>query len=98
MNPTSAGADRDKQTGLSQDMTGDGVIGTGPFDQDLHRTPTILWWAVALMSLGAALVGGAIVAFSKSGTVGVELLVAGVLVGLVGLVLGLKNKIMGNVD
>lgn len=98
MNQTSPGADRGEQTGMSQDMAGDGPIGTGPFDKDLHRTPVVLWWSVALMSLGAALIGGAIIAFNLNDTIGVELLVAGVAVGLIGVVVGLKNKIMGNVD
>lgn len=70
----------------------------GPFGKDLHDTPPVLWVSVALMCLGAALLGGGVVALSKDTTVAVWLFVAGVATGLVGGALGLVNGIMSNVS
>ncbi len=42
---------------VTPDEAGDGIIGHGPFDKDLHQTPKLLWTAVVLMCLGAAVVG-----------------------------------------
>jgi len=42
---------------VTPDEAGDGINGHGPFDKDLHQTPKLLWTAVVLMCLGAAVVG-----------------------------------------
>lgn len=70
----------------------------GPFGKDLHETAPVLWAAVALMCLGAALLGGGVVALSKDTTVAVWLFVAGTALGIVGGALGLLNGIMSNVS
>lgn len=82
----------------SQDQAGANAGGPGPFSRDLHRTPPVLWASVALMCLGAALVGGGAIALSRSLTLAVVLFIAGAVVGGIGLVLGLRNRIMTNVD
>lgn len=58
----------------------------------------MLWAAVALMCLAAALLGGGVVALSKDTTVAVWLFVAGAATGAVGGALGLLNGIMSNVS
>lgn len=74
-----------------------GAPGAGPFFQDLHSTPPALWVAVALMCVGVALVGGAVVALSLDVATAVYLFIAGVVLG-VELALGLHNNIMTNVE
>lgn len=69
----------------------------GPLQRDLASTPPSLWLAVVLLVVGVALVGGAVVAFSHSTTLGVVLLVAGVVVGAVGAALARAKRIMSDV-
>lgn len=71
---------------------------TDPFQDDLDRTPVVLWVSVALMCVGFALVGGAVVALSADTGLAVGLAVAGVVLGLLGAGLGRRNRIMRNVD
>ncbi len=80
----------------SQDQSG--APGKGPFSKDLHQTPPALWVAVVLMCLGVALLGGGVVALSINVTTAVFLFIAGTLLGVVGLALGLHNDIMTNVE
>lgn len=80
----------------SQDQSG--APGRGPFLKDLHQTPPALWVAVVLMCVGVALVGGGVVALSLDVTTAVVLFIAGVVLGVVGLALGLHNNIMTNVE
>jgi hypothetical protein len=77
---------------------GGSVFGRGPFMDDLHRTPLALWIAVALMSVGVALAGGAVVALRMSARTAVALFVAGGLIGAAGVILGVRHHIMRNVD
>ena len=73
-------------------------LGPGPFMDDLHRTPPVLWVAVGLMCLGFSLIGGGVVALSMDTAAAIALFAAGGVLGLIGLVLGARNRIMGNVD
>lgn len=50
------------------------------------------------MCLGVALLGGGVVALSINVTTAVFLFIAGTLLGVVGLALGLHNDIMTNVE
>ncbi len=82
----------------SADETGDSPLHGAAFDKDLHQTPPVLWVSVALMCLGVALVGAAVVAMSKSTTIAVALLAAGAVVAAVGAAVGVRNHIMTNVE
>ncbi len=89
----------DRATGrTSPTEAGGSAVGDGPFDKDLHETPTVLWVSVAVMCLGAALIGGGVVAVSKDLTVAVVLFVTGAVLGVVGALLGLTHGIMSNVE
>ena len=79
-------------------QAGETPFGPGPFMDDLHRTPTVLWVAVALMCLGFSLIGGAVVALSMDTAAAIALFASGAAIGLIGLVLGARNRIMSNVD
>jgi len=83
---------------VTPDNAGDGIIGHGPFDKDLHQTPKLLWIAVVLMCVGAAVVGLGVVALSTSESTGVILLIVGAVIGLVGIGLAATNGIMSNVE
>jgi len=83
---------------VTPDEAGDGIIGHGPFDKDLHQTPKLLWTAVVLMCVGAAVVGLGVVALSTSESTGVILLIIGAVIGLVGIALAATNGIMSNVE
>ncbi|MGZ6804640.1 MAG: hypothetical protein ACXVFU_16470 [Nocardioidaceae bacterium] len=71
---------------------------SGPFEDDLHRTPAVLWVSVALMCLGVALVGGAVVALSTSTATALLLFVGGGVMGAVGLLLAARHHVMRDVD
>ncbi len=88
------------QTRSSQDSSQDqtGAPGQGPFYNDLHQTPTGLWVAVLLMCVGAALIGGGVIALSINVTTAVVLFTVGAVLGMVGLALGLRDNIMTNVE
>ncbi len=73
-------------------------FGPGPFMDDLHRTPTVLWVAVGLMCLGFSLIGGAVVALSMDAAAAIALFASGAVIGLIGGVLGARNHIMSNVE
>jgi hypothetical protein len=47
-------------------QAGGSPFGPGPFMDDLHRTPAVLWVAVLLMCFGVALVGGAVIALMSN--------------------------------
>jgi hypothetical protein len=65
---------------------------------DVERTPPVLWIAVALMTLGFALVGGGVIALSRDTAAAIGLFIAGGVLGLIGAGLGARNQIMSNVD
>jgi hypothetical protein len=77
---------------------GGSLFGPGPFMDDLHRTPVVLWLSVALMAVGIALVGGGVVALSMSTGTAVALFLFGGVLGTVGLVLAARHHVMRNVD
>lgn len=72
-------------------------LGAGPFMAGLRRTPKGLWLAVLLMVLGLALVGGAVVALSRSPVLAAVLVVLGVAAGVTGVALGRRHGIMDDV-
>ncbi len=80
------------------DETGDSPSHGGAFDKDLHETPKVLWLSVALMCMGTALIGGGVVALSMDTTTAIVLFIAGAALGVVGVVLGIANNIMSNVE
>lgn len=82
----------------ADDQDQSGAPGKGPFYEDLHQTPPAPWVAVVLMCVGVALVGGGVVALSVDTATAVVLFVAGVVLGVIGLALGLHNQIMTNVE
>ncbi|MGZ6792921.1 MAG: hypothetical protein ACXVFV_08200 [Mycobacteriales bacterium] len=71
---------------------------SGPFEDDLHRTPAVLWVSVALMCLGVALVGGGVVALSASAGAAVALFAGGGGLVAVGALLGARHHLMRDVD
>lgn len=77
---------------------GGSLFGRGPFMDDLHRTPTVLWVAVALMCLGVALVGGGVVALSTSTGAALVLFAGGGVLGATGLLLAARHHVLRNVD
>jgi peptidoglycan/LPS O-acetylase OafA/YrhL len=64
---------------------------------DFHQTPPVLWIAVALMCVGFALIGGAVIALGGDTAIAPVLFALGGLLGVVGIVLAARNHIMRNV-
>lgn len=85
-----------QEPGRTEGAEGDGIIGSGPFDKGLHQTAPLVWVAVALMVAGAILLGGAVVALVSSHAVALALAVAGALVGLFGIGLARRERIMAD--
>jgi len=80
------------------DRTGRSPLHGAAFDEDLHGTPPVLWVSVALMCVGAVLLGAGVVALSKDVGWAIALFAAGAVVGAVGAGTGLRNHIMSNVE
>ncbi len=82
----------------STDEAGDSPLHGAAFDKDLHQTPKVLWLSVALMCMGTALIGGGVVALSMDTTTAIVLFIPGAALAVVGVVIGLANNIMSNVE
>lgn len=62
------------------------------------RTPTVLWAAVSLMCLGVVTVGFGVVLLGQHRPVALWCFGAGIVLGLIGGALSLRNGIMSNVE
>ena len=80
------------------DQAGAGVIGPGPFADDLHETPAVLWTAVAMMCLGAVFFTLAVTGLTWAPTVAVWIFVGiGIALSGLGGILAKRHSIMENV-
>ncbi|MCW2621201.1 MAG: hypothetical protein JWL64_803 [Frankiales bacterium] len=79
------------------DASGRAGSGGGPFATALASTSRALWVAVALLTVAAAVLGVAVVAASRSAATAAVLAGVAVLLGVVGLVMSLRHRVMQDV-
>lgn len=81
------------------DLAGGSLLGPGPFEDDLHATPKILWLAVMLMCAGAIVLGLAVAFLVRPNKDASWIcLGVGLAMGVVGAAVALANNIFGNVE
>ena len=77
---------------------GSSPVVPGPVRRGLDQTPKVLWLTVGLMTLGACLAGGALIALRSSNATALGLSVAAVLLLGGGAVLGRRHHMMRDVS
>jgi amino acid transporter len=81
------------------DLAGGSLLGPGPFEDDLHSTPKILWLAVLLMTVGSIVLGLAVAFLVRPNKDASWICLAvGLILGVVGAAVALANNIFGNVE
>ena len=109
--PTGGSSDHDSPSPLEADQmtkrhegpepgqqTSGTLLGKGPFTEGLVHSPPSSWISVVLMVVGFSLLGvaGVVLAFSVPTALVVG--AVGVTIGLVGIVVGVRQKLMSSVE